>query len=281
MSTEPLKAELKTLAKHVLSTAQLLDPSRLALPPARPDCGNVGFVAVYRSRYAQHLFGLLAQLGPRATIRLWCLDEPVVELKTHTVGTGPGSRFSLLNRLIESIPADRRDDGLVVSDDDYVFRVGTLDQLVSAGRGVGLDVWQPAHGRLSHVSSRFVRRRAGVALRRTTFVEQGPVLVLSARAQRVLLPLPEDLGMGWGAELRWASIVAEHSLQLGILDALAIQHLPPTGEYDRSAQAAQLRLMLDDAGLPTFEHLQRELTREGIRRGRRLMRSQPPPTSRP
>jgi len=274
-----MRPQLKRLAKRALATAQLIDPSRLALPPAGSDPGRVAFVAVYRSRYAARLVNLLPQLGSQATIRLWSLDAPVEALQPYTVGVGPGSRFSLLNRLIEQIPGDLRCEGLVVSDDDYEFTVGSLGQLLSAGRCAGLDVWQPAHDRLSHVSSSFVRRRTGVVLRQTTFVEQGPVLVLSSRAQEALLPLPEDLGMGWGAELRWAAVVAEHSLKLAIVDALAIHHLPPTGEYDRVAQATQLQLMLDEAGVPTVEHLQQELSRVGIRRGRQLMRSHLPVTS--
>jgi hypothetical protein len=109
-------------------------------------------------------------------------------------------------------------------------------------------------------------------LRRTTFVEQGPVLVLSARAQRALLPLPEDLGMGWGAEIRWADAIAASGLRLAIIDALAIQHLMAGEGYDRNEQRIQLSLILDEAGIPSVEHMQHEHSRVGVWKGRRMLR---------
>jgi hypothetical protein len=222
-------------------------------------------VAVYRLRHASRLAALLQQLGPGITVRLWCLDEPAEALRPVTVGQGPGTRFELLNRLIASVPESLRRDGLIVSDDDYSFRVGNLHQLVAAGTRLGLDVWQPAHSRTSFANFAFVRRRPGVVLRLTTFVEQGPVLVLSAAAQAVLLPFREDIGMGWGVEIGWTRLAEQHGLRLGIVDALVIDHLPPVGEYDRDVEGARLRRSLDDAGLERVEQLQQEVGRLGLR----------------
>jgi hypothetical protein len=267
-----LQPRLRSAAKTAIAVAQVLDPSRLALPRPDPELGAVALVAVYRFRHASRLAALLQQLGPGTTVRLWCLDEPAEALRAVTVGQGPGTRFELLNRLVAGLPEPLRRDGLIVSDDDYSFRVGDLHQLLAAGRRLGLDVWQPAHDRSSFANFAFVRRRPGVVWRRTTFVEQGPVLVLSAAAQAVLLPLREDIGMGWGVEIGWARLAAEHALRLGIVDALAIHHLPPVGGYDRVAEAARLRLMLDNAGLEKLEHLQQELGRVGLLEGLRARR---------
>ena len=265
-------ALLRSAAKTVIAAGQVLDPSRLALPPGRADPGAVALVAVYRHRHAERLARLLRQLSPGSTVRLWCLDEPAESLRSWTVGRGPGTRFALLNRLIEMVPEGLRSDGLIISDDDYSFRVGGLRQLLAVGPASGLDLWQPAHGRTSFANFPFVRRRPGVVIRRTTFVEQGPVLVLSARAQQVLLPFREDIGMGWGVEIAWSELAAQHGLRLGIVDALVIRHLPPVGGYDRDAAAGQLRLLLDQAGLQRVEDLQQELGRVGIREGRALRR---------
>ena len=177
-----------------------------------------------------------------------------------------------MNRLIDTIPRSERLNGLVLSDDDYSFRVGSLRQLVAAGHALSLDMWQPAHCASSWVSYPFVRRCTGTVLRRTTFVEQGPVLVLSARAQRALLPLPEDLGMGWGAEIRWADAIAASGLRLAIIDALAIQHLVAREGYDRNDQRIQLNLILGEAGIPSVEHLQHEHSRVGLWKGSRMLR---------
>jgi hypothetical protein len=265
LDVEGLRARLRSSAKAVIAAAQVLDPSRLALPRPGADLGAVALVAVYRSRHAARLAALLQQLGPGVTVQLWCLDEPAEALRHLTVGQGPGTRFELLNRLVAGVPEPLRREGLIVSDDDYSFRVGSLDQLVAVGRRLGLDLWQPAHGRTSFANSAFVRRRPGVVLRRTTFVEQGPVLVLSPAAQAVLLPFREDIGMGWGVEIGWSRLAEQHGLRLGILDAVAIDHLPPVGGYDRAVEAAQLRRMLEDVGLEKVEQLQQEVGRLGLR----------------
>jgi hypothetical protein len=258
--------------RSVLTSLQALDPSRFALPPRTTATGSIALVAVYRSRHAERLRRLLETLHNSAVVRLWCLDEPPDSLGRVTEGHGPGTRFSLLNRLIDTIPLSERLNGLVVSDDDYSFRVGSLPQLVAAGRALSLDMWQPAHCASSWVSYPFVRRCTGTVLRRTTFVEQGPLLVLSARAQRALLPLPEDLGMGWGAEIRWADAIAASGLRLAIIDALAIEHLMAGEGYDRNEQRVQLGLILDEAGIPSVEHLQHEHSRVGVWKGRRMLR---------
>jgi hypothetical protein len=110
-----------------------------------------------------------------------------------------------------------------------------------------------------------------VVLRRTSFVEQGPVVALSARAQQALLPLPEDLGMAWGVEIRWRRLCAQHELGVGIVDALAIRHLPPAAGYDRESQVAQLSLMLEAAGYSSVQDLQQEQSRVRLREGWRLL----------
>jgi hypothetical protein len=267
----PVRARARRVAKSLIAAAQLLDPSRLVLLGHRSGA-SVALVAVYRARHAARLQRLLAALDQRATVRLWALDEISDRLRSLTVGHGPGIRFALLNRLIDTIPEGDRRDGLVLSDDDYSFRIGDLGQLVAVGQALDLDLWQPAHIRDSWANFPFVRRRPGVVLRRTSFVEQGPVLVLSARAQGALLPLPEDLGMGWGVELRWRQLCAQHELGVGIVDALAIHHLPPSVGYDRDFQAEQLRLMLEAAGFSSVQDLQQEHSRVRLREGWRLLR---------
>jgi hypothetical protein len=266
----PLPVVVRRAATALITAAQLLDPSRLALTSRRHEWGSVALVAVYRARHAERLRRLVQQLNADATVRLWCLDEPPAQLRDVT--HGPGVRFKLLNSLIETIPRAQRRDCLVLSDDDYFFLVGSLPQLVIAGQVFGLDLWQPAHARSSSISYPFVRRRVTTVVRRTTFVEQGPVVALSARAQDALLPLPEDLGMGWGAEVRWADVVRDQRLRLGIVDALAIHHLA-SESYDKSAQLHQLQAVLDEAGIASLDDIQQECSRSRFWGGLRLMRT--------
>jgi hypothetical protein len=257
--------------RAALERVQSLDPSRTALPRRTGRALPAGLVCVYRSRNAAVVSSLLAGLPSGVTVRLWCLDTPPAALQDLTVGSGPGTRFALLNALVETIPAPDRVAGLVLCDDDYVFRVGSLEQLLRTGPAFGLDVWQPGHSASSWVSYPFVRRRANTFLRRTTFVEQGPVVVLSARAQELLLPLPEDLGMGWGVEVRWTDTAAAHQLGMAIVDAASIRHLSPPGvAYDRAAESAQLAATLAAGSRARVEDLQQEVHRVTPGAARRL-----------
>ena len=200
----------------------------------------------------------LAPLPPGVEIRLWALDEIAPALAHLTSGVGPGARFVLLNALItrlEAVP-----DALVLLDDDVRFVVGDLPTLLAVGERAGLALWQPAHTATSEVSSGFVRRQWGCVLRRTSFVEQGPVVVVAAAAQALLLPLPEDMGMGWGVEARWEASLRRAGLPMGIVDAVALRHLVPGGAaYDMEAAEAVLSSELSAAGLGALADLQRTL----------------------
>lgn len=250
------------MRRRFLLAVQIADPTRLALAAGAGSCGSVGLVCIYRRRHADLVRALITSV-PSAEVRLWCLDGDVPpDLRHITCGTGPGSRMELLNRLVAQLPEAQREDGLVLSDDDVVLTVGTLPQLLAAGRTLGLDLFQPAHLATSHSSWPFNGRRFLTFGRETDFVEQGPLVVLSSAAQRALLPLPEDLGMGWGVEVRWWQEARRARLTLGVVDAVGMQHLTlPAGGYDRSEQEAQLQQELGRAGLHDLRQLHRALTR--------------------
>jgi hypothetical protein len=202
-------------------------------------------------------------------VRLWCLDgsgpELPADLQPLTVGHGRGTRFVLLNRLLAELDEQDRRDALILLDDDVRFVVGDLSRLVGTGLHSGLDLFQPAHGARSHASWELVHRRSRTVSRRTSLVEQGPVLVLGPAAQRHLLPLPEDLDMGWGSEVRWARLAEREQLALGIVDAVAVHHLVPGGlHYDRDSQEAVLRRELAAAGLASLAELMREHGRTSV-----------------
>ncbi len=252
-----LRRRLGRVRRTATEALQRLDPSRVVLPRRLP-AGSVAVVGVYRRRNAEHVRAALAPLVAGAEVRLWALDEVAPVLAHVTAGVGPGARFALLNRLVCSLV--QRPTALVLLDDDVRFVVGDLNSLVAVGERAGLALWQPAHSATSHASFGFVRRRWGCVLRRTSFVEQGPVVVLSPAAQAVLLPLPEDLGMGWGVEARWEAGLRAAGLSLGIVDAVALRHLVPGGSgYDRDAAEAVLRVELAASGLEALDDLQRTL----------------------
>lgn len=254
----PGRARLGSLRRAVRAGAQQLDPSRFS--QRRPAPGTrIGCVCVYRVRHVTDVRRLLARVPCDADVRLWCLDGGPADipgdLAPITVGHGAGTRFALLNRLIGALPAERP-DALVLLDDDVRLVVGDLGALVATGLDAGLDLFQPAHAANSHASWGLVHRQPMTVLRRTALVEQGPVLVLSSRAQEHLLPLPEDLGMGWGSEVRWSRTADLHGLALGVIDAVAVRHLlPGGGAYDKDAAEAVLAEELAAVGLSRLDDL--------------------------
>jgi hypothetical protein len=241
-------------------------PLAASLAPRR-----VALVCVYRRRHASVVRRLIQQLPVGAVVRLWALDEAADGLLPYTVGSGPGGRMAHLNALTRDLPADV--DCLVVADDDVRFVVGDLGRLLRAGAALDLDVFQPAHSARSRWSFPFVRKHPMVFARQTRFVEQGPLVVLSARAQAALLPFPENTGMGWGVEASWSATATEHGLRLGIVDAVAIRHLSEPGHaYDTEAELLGLRRELAALGLSDLRELQVATERVGVvsawRRGR-------------
>jgi hypothetical protein len=251
-------ARSRRTVKAAIEVGQRFDPARwLATSPAGA-ISTVGFVSIYRRRNAALVCGLLQQLPEQASVRLWALDEPDERLRTWTIGTGPGGRLDLLNELVSSI--GETCDVLVRADDDIRFVAGDVTALLRVGRAMGLDVFQPSHSRLSHCAYKFTQKRWLVSARRTTFVEQGPMVVMSAAAQRELLPLPADFGMGWGVEVQWWE--ASDRLRLGVVDAVAVRHDGGPGHgYDVEPERRRLQGELARVGATDLGDLQHEVER--------------------
>lgn len=245
----------RCLAEQVDPTPALLarQLAKAPLPPA-------ALVCVYRRRNAALLRALIDAMPASAPIALWALDEPVPDLAGRTVGQGPGLRFPLLNQLARHVQADDR--WLVVADDDVELSTGGLRTLLRVAQVAQLDACQPAHRWDSFASWRFTRRVPLTALRRTTFVEQGPLFVLSPKGQAHLLPFPEDMGMGWGVEVLWGEAVRREGLRFGIVDGVPARHVsPPAQTYDRTPEVGRVSDVLKAHGHSKFADIQQELRR--------------------
>jgi hypothetical protein len=235
-----------------------MSPARVVPLPPDTMPRDVAVACIYRAANARIVDDILRTLPPQWPVRLWALDEVAEPLRAHTVGCGVGGRIELLNRLVESIPGDP--DDIVLMDDDIEFLTGSVVRLVHAGASLELDLFQPSHSRRSRTAFRFGRKRPLLFARETGFVEQGPVVVLSRRARQALLPLPEELVMGWGIEVRWHRAAIANHLRLGIVDAIAIRHDPLRGQsahtYDTAPEIARLDRELASAGLSDIRDLQ-------------------------
>jgi hypothetical protein len=261
-----VRHRLGRVRRAPVAALQRFDPSRLALAPT-PSAGGVAVVGVYRHANRATVARLIDGCPDEWVVRLWSLDDVVPDhLAPVTAGTGPGTRFALLNRLIGSLPAAASRYTLVLVDDDVDVVIGDLPRLVEAGSRLGFDLYQPGHVATSTGSWTFVRRRPLCFARETDFVEQGPLVALSTRARDVLVPLPEDLGMAWGIEARWWRACRAAGLRQGIVDAVAVRHRGRVAaQYDRDAQERLLARELAEAGLSDLRELQREVGRTGVR----------------
>lgn len=200
---------------------------------ARAQTGStaVHLVGVYRVRNAERIGSIVCDVVRRGgRVVLWGLDGLAPSLAEWTVGTGPGGKFSLLNRMLEAHPA-AAEAWVVCTDDDIELKRGSVGSLAALAAVAGLDLAQPAHSWSSHLSHAFTRRCPSLVLRETRFVEIGPIFVISPGGRPHLLPFPDD-GMGWGLELEWAAASAE-GVRLGIVDAVSVKHLEPYArDYD-------------------------------------------------
>jgi hypothetical protein len=169
-------------------------------------------------------------------------------VEVHTAIAGERGKFENLNALLAAHPPQEH-DWLVVVDDDVALPAAFLDRFLHAAESVGLRLAQPAHRLHSHAAWDVTRRRPGVTVRETSFVEIGPVTAFHRDTFATLLPFPE-LRMGWGLDAHWAAVAREHGWPIGVVDATPVGHTlrPAADAYPREAAAAEARAFL--AGRP-------------------------------
>lgn len=223
----------------------LASPPAVRPPPAPP----YAVIGVYRLRNEGAIERLVRrpyQAG--ALVGLWALDRVSPRLRDLTVGSGPGCRFELLNRILELRPPPP-ERYLVITDDDIVLPTG-VGRFVARAAAAGFDLAMPAHLPYSHFSHDLTRRRRLAAARLTTYVEIGPLLCLSTEGRRRVTPFPSASGLGWGTEVGWSRLVDE-GCRLGIVDATPVLHTSPPGRaYDTKAEMERLVEHLRLAGVP-------------------------------
>jgi GT2 family glycosyltransferase len=174
-----------------------------------------------------------------------------------TTPQGERGKFENLNALLAVHPPAAY-DWLLVIDDDVALPRGFLDAFLCAAERTGLKLAQPAHRLHSHAAWPVTRRHPGATARETTFVEIGPVTAFQHDSFDVLLPFPEGLRMGWGLDVHWAAVAAEHGWPIGVVDATPIGHTqqPAGSGYARDAAEAEARAFLH--GPPARPYVRRD-----------------------
>jgi GT2 family glycosyltransferase len=190
---------------------------------------------------------VLAVVRPQ-NARTWAAARAELERSRHDVevretgGAGAG-KFQNLNALLGGVQPQA--DWLLVCDDDVVLPPRFLDRFLAGAGRAGLKLAQPAHRLNSHTGWRVTRRRLGAIVRETNFVEIGPVTAFQRDTFGVLVPFP-DLTMGWGLDVHWAAVAAQHGWPIGVVDATPVLHLNPAADsYPRAAAITEAERFLD------------------------------------
>jgi len=239
-------------ALQILHVAPRLLPRLLGEASTPP----TDFICVYRARNVKVVLRMLGDLPPDCRVALWALDDQVPVLARHTIGAGPGLRIVLLNRLAASLAAEDR--WLIVGDDDVRMPRGQLNLWLRTAMYAQLDLSQPTHLARSNASWQVNRQRLVDYVRIGRWVEAGPLLAFSPIAREIFLPMPEELGMGWGVEAIWASGV-DRGMRFGIVDAVGMRHLGQVAsQYARSEQEAMSLRVLGQLGYASFSELHDE-----------------------
>jgi GT2 family glycosyltransferase len=190
------------------------------------------------------------------TARALARSRHSVELRFVAPAAGAGKWANLNAALRERLPEH---DWLLIIDDDVVLPTGFLDTFLLLAERHSLVLAQPAHAFRSHAAWSVTRRQTGATVRRTRFVEIGPVTAIRSTAYPVMLPFPE-LHMGWGLDAHWAALAAERGWPVGVVDATPIRHTRPVaGDYPRADALAEAREFLRTRPYLTREQAQQTL----------------------
>jgi GT2 family glycosyltransferase len=209
-------------------------PLRLARAARRePPCRRVLALCIERPEHAKLTAAIGAELAR---------SRHDVELRRSP--PGERGKFENLNRMLAAERIERF-DWLLVLDDDIELPRAFADRFLFLAERFELDLAQPAHRATSHAAWRITRRRRGAVARETRFVEIGPVTGFARKTFPSLLPFPQ-LRMGWGLDLHWGAIAAQHGWRCGVIDAVAIAHraAPAGAAYSREQALGEAREFL-------------------------------------
>jgi hypothetical protein len=149
-------------------------------------------------------------------------------LTIATVPMGERGKFDNINLAVAGHDLSKF-DWVLILDDDIAVPDHFLDLFVYFCHRERLQLAMPAHRFLSHKIFAVTERHWGSVVRRTAFVEIGPLTLLHATLFAQLMPFP-SLRFGWGLDVLWSSEAQRQGWRLGVVDATPIRHLRPVGQ---------------------------------------------------
>jgi hypothetical protein len=215
-----------------------------------------GIYLADRPHAAGHILHELAGSGVHAVTQRWTALAPGGEGYcdlpcTVSIEVEPRAKFTLIDTMTHD--ADNF-DWLLICDDDVELPAEFLDSFLELADRFDFALCQPARTADSYIDHPIVTRMAGLAARRTRFVEIGPLVAIRRDAMPLLLPFGDACGMGWGLDFIWPGIIEGAGLRMGIIDAVPVAHRlrrPVTGYNHDSASRAMFQRL---AAHPHLSH---------------------------
>lgn len=212
-------------------------------------------LATTRNRIATQAAQLLVRRILIASVqvprRRACLDKVIFELKQTkneiTVALAPlGDRgkFHNINMALESYDLSTY-DWIIIFDDDIALPPGFLDSFLFLSESAGLKLSQPAHKFRSYYMFNDTHRQFGSMVRKTHFVESGPLTAFYRDLIPLTFPLPQTR-WSWGIDVHWAEIARKANMPIGVVDATPLRHLRPVANaYSMTEAIKEGRTYLD------------------------------------
>jgi hypothetical protein len=193
--------------------------------------GRILVAGIYLSSEANNIEHIVAEFNSShhwETVQKWIgigsdpVSKEVKNVTSATLREGV-PKFILLNRILGQEDLDGY-EYVLISDDDIALPGGFLDSYLDFVGIYDFALAQPARTHNSYIDHPFVEQLDGLDARRTRFVEIGPFVSIRHDAYKVLLPFDEGAHMGWGFDFVWPSLVEQHGLRMGIIDATPVEH---------------------------------------------------------
>jgi hypothetical protein len=154
------------------------------------------------------------------------------EITVSIVPMADAGKFENLNSaLVQAGQPLENFDWIIATDDDVGLPANFLDQFIALAHAGDLKIAQPAHRFWSYCSWWITQRHWGSLVRRTKFVEIGPLNAFHRDAFSALMPFPPTRWC-FGLDAYWTDLAHRHGWKIGIVDGTPIEHQrPPMESY--------------------------------------------------
>lgn len=187
---------------------------------------------------------------------------------TSTVRMKEIGKFENVQVAVEAASAPLSSfDWLVITDDDIELPRNFLDIYLALAAETDLVLSQPAHRFGSYTTYDVTQRRIGSLVRRTGFVEIGPLTIVRRDGFDALLPFPPSRWC-YGIDVLWADTARRRGWTIGVVDAVPIRHTKPVGGgYSLDTARSEGRDLLERYGIELNRRdLLADLPQDGIRK---------------